>query len=292
MSCSDGLPALCVALALAAPAAAQEKPVSLTSWGDHLQNLTWSPDGKKFLVTRIHRGQMGLWTANADGSEPRALFPKEINPTLDGGWRHDSAKIVYVFDRLQGTDGKFQIDVANPDGSDAKNLLPHKAFDESPRFSPDGKSIVFVSTRDKNQDIWTMDASGQNLKRLTSDPAADNSPCWSPDGKRIAFASARAGSFDVWTMNADGSDARKIAASPRLDTAPAWSPDGKRIAFVSLRDGNSEVYLTTPDGASVTNLTRHPGHDHWPTWSPDGRRLAWISNRSGSAEIYVVDVAH
>ena len=62
--------------------------------------------------------------------------------------------------------------------------MPHKAFEESPRWSPDGKRIAWVSTRDGNQDIYTVDADGKDVKRLTNDPAPDNNPSWSPDGKQ------------------------------------------------------------------------------------------------------------
>src|SRR6185369_6124724 len=112
-----------------------------------------------------------LWTMNVDGTELKPLLAKAAQPHFDGYWSPDGKQIVFVYDILQGTDGKLQIDVVNADGTGQKNLLPHKmAFEESPRWSPDGKHIAWTSTRDKNQDIWLMDAAGANLKRLTSDP--------------------------------------------------------------------------------------------------------------------------
>jgi TolB protein len=107
--------------------------------GDFIQQLSWSPDGKKFLFTRIHKGKVGLWTMNVDGSELKALLPKETMPHFDGHWSADSKRIIFIYDKL---DGKLRIDVINADGTEHKNLLPHKAFDESPRWSPDGKQVV------------------------------------------------------------------------------------------------------------------------------------------------------
>ncbi len=274
---------------LPAFAAAQE-PRRVTQWGDFIQHLSSSPDGKTFLLSRIHKGKLGLWTVGVDGMTAHQLFPKEINPTIDGSWSPDGLRIIFVYDRLEGTDGKLQIDTAQPDGSDKKNLLPHAAFDESPRWSPDGKTIAFTSTRGKNQDIWTMNAQGKDLKKLTSDTAADNSPSWSPDGKRIAFTSARSGNFEIWSMNADGSDQKKLTDHPRMDYWPVWSPDGKRIAFTSNRDGNYEIYVMDADGKNAVNVTKHPGNDNFAAWSPDGSRLAWISNRSGTHEIHIAEM--
>ena len=148
------------------------EPIRLTNNRDFLQHLSWSPDGKQFLVTRIHGGKMGLWTLEATGGDLKRLLPDNAEPHFDGHWSSDSKKIVFVYDKLQGTDGKLQIDVINADGSEHKNLLPHKAFDESPRWSPDGKRIAWASTRDKNQDIWICDADGKNQKVYVLDRAS------------------------------------------------------------------------------------------------------------------------
>ena len=57
----------------------------LTHDGDYKQHLAWSPDGKKFLFTRVHRGKMGLWTMNADGTELKRLLNLDT-PHFDGHW--------------------------------------------------------------------------------------------------------------------------------------------------------------------------------------------------------------
>jgi TolB protein len=284
---------VCLLLALCPWCRGDEAPavVRLTKDGDFKQHLQWSPDGKKFLLTRIHAGKMGLWLMNADGSDFKPLLtPAPNTPHFDGHWSPDSKKIVYVHDILQGTDGKLQINTVNADGGDSKVLIPHKAFEESPRWSPDGKRLAWVSTRDGNQDIYTADAAGADIKRLTNDTALDNNPSWSPDGKRLAFASARGGNFDIFAMNADGSNVRRLTDHRALDYWPVWSPDGKRLAFTSNRDGNYEIYVMNADGAGVRNLTRHAAQDNYATWSPDGKRLAFISNRDGGHDVYVMEV--
>src|SRR5262245_16160183 len=111
------------------------QPVRLTHDGGFKQHLHWSPDGKKFLFTRIHEGKMGLWTMNADGSDIKPLVAKDT-PHFDGHWSPDGKCVVFVLDILQGTDGKLQIDTIDADGQNHKTLIPHKAFEESPRWSP------------------------------------------------------------------------------------------------------------------------------------------------------------
>jgi TolB protein len=258
--------------------------------GDFLQHLQWSPDGKKFLFTRLQGKTMALWTMNVDGTDLRRLLPNENAPHFDGCWSPDSQKIAFVQDRLKGTDGELQIDVVNADGSDRKPLVPHVAFEESPRFSPDGKTLIWVSTRAKNPDIWSVAIDGKNPKPLTNDPAFDINPNWSPDGKQIVFCSTRHGNYEIYVMKSDGSDVRRLTDHPKMDCWPAWSPDGKRIAFTSNRDGNYEIYLMDTDGTNLRNVSQHRAWDNFATWSPDGARLAFISNRGGTYEIYTIEI--
>jgi TolB protein len=272
----------------AAPRAA--KVIRLTRDGSFKQHLCWSPDGKQFLLTRIHKGKMGLWVMKADGSNLRPfLQPTPATPHFDGCWSRDGKRVAFVLDILHGTDGKLQINSAGADGKGSKVLIPHKAFEESPRWSPDGKRLAWVSTRHGNQEIYSAAADGSDIKRLTNDVAADNSPAWSPDGKRLAFASARAGNFEIYTMDADGRNVRRLTKNRALDYWPVWSPDGKRIAFTSNRDGNYEIYVMNADGTGQRNLTRNRGQDNYATWSPDGKRIAFISNRRGGHDVYVMD---
>src|SRR5271163_1126093 len=103
--------------------AAEPAVVRLTRDGGFKQHLSWSPDGKRFLMTRIHEGKMGLWTMNADGGDMKPLLtPAPNTPHFDGHWSPDSKRIAFVLDILQGTDGKLQINTVNADGSNSKVL--------------------------------------------------------------------------------------------------------------------------------------------------------------------------
>src|SRR5438132_1103442 len=110
--------AWCISCTLPCPetVSAQEKssePRRVTDQRDFLQHLQWSPDGKQFLVTRIHAGKMGLWTVDVDGKNWKRLLPADAMPHFDGHWSPDGKRIVFVYDKLKGTDGELQIDIIN-----------------------------------------------------------------------------------------------------------------------------------------------------------------------------------
>src|SRR3954471_18968107 len=101
-----------VAVLLCSAAALAGEPVPLTKDGSFKQHLQWSPDGSRFLFTRIHEGKMALWTMAVDGGDLKKLVGKDA-PNFDGHWSADGKRIVFVLDVLQGSDGKLQIDSVN-----------------------------------------------------------------------------------------------------------------------------------------------------------------------------------
>jgi Tol biopolymer transport system component len=115
----------------------------------------------------------------------------------------------------------------------------------------DTGKIVFVSDRDGNNEIYTMNVDGSDQKRLTFNGSQDIEPCWSPDGLKIAWTSNRTGDWDIWTMNADGSDQADLTSNAdRQDKNPMWSNDPELIAFVS----NKRICTIKPNGDSMQQL--------------------------------------
>ncbi len=98
--------------------------------------------------------------------------------------------------------------LSNIDGSGPTQVTDHPQ-DTNPEVSPDGSTVVFMSERGGNWEIYRVDIDGDNLIALTSDSASDGLPTWSPDGSKIAFVSNRDGEWGVWSMDPDGSNKRR-----------------------------------------------------------------------------------
>lgn len=266
--------------------------VKITNDGSFKSHLSWSPDGKKLLFTRIHQGKMELCTAKAENNSEVVplVVPSPNTPHFDGHWSPDGKSVVYVHDILQGTDGKLQINEVSSDGTGAKVLVPNKAFEESPRLSPDGRQLAWVSTRDGNQEIYSMELGDQKILRLTQDQGFDNNPNWKPDGSRIVFSSSRFGNFEICSMKKDGTGVLRLTNDISIDVWPVYSPNGKSIAFTSNRAGSYNIFVMNEDGTGVRNITNNKAVNNFATWSPDGKKIAFISNSQGSYEIYIQSV--
>ena len=160
----------------------------------------------------------------------------------------------------------------------------------SPRFSPDGNSIVLSMARDGNTDIYLVDLRTRATRRLTSDPGIDTSPSFSPDGTQIAFESDRGGSQQVYVMAADGSNQRRISFGDGRYATPVWSPRGDLIAFTKMLRGTFGIGVMRTDGSGERRLTES-FLDESPTWAPNGRVIMFArSGAGGPSSIWSVDL--
>jgi Tol biopolymer transport system component len=206
--------------------------------------------------------------------------------------------------------------LADADGSNPKPLLPHPGQDYNASFSPDGRWVLFTSTRGGGgADLYRVRTDGTDLERLTDSPAFDDQAALSPDGRSVAFVSDRAGQADLWLLDLPTRKLRKLTGGdprgPGGNFRPAWSPDGRWIAFSSERDSPkgthglyTAVFVMRPDGTEVRRLTDPQTIAGSPSWSPDGKRLAYyeasfeeadkivsVRRPGGTTQIATVEVA-
>lgn len=122
--------------------------------------------------------------------------------------------------------------------------ITHNETDEgSPAFFPNGNSIIFVSSRNELNQLYTIDIDGKNEKHFNPNRFDCYSPSVSPDGKQIVYMSARYGDWEIYLIDANGKNERQITSGIGRSIQPTFSPDGRYITFVSDRSDNFHIYL-------------------------------------------------
>ncbi|AYL94724.1 alpha/beta hydrolase family protein [Mucilaginibacter celer] len=261
----------------------------------------------------------------ASAQEKKSLKPADVyriptvsDPQLspDGKWlAYSVSEVDTAKDRrvshlwMQSYDGKESLELTH--GDEAAS---------SPRWSPDGKYLSFLSSRDSKTgaQIWLIDRRGGEGAKLTNIKGNLSDYAWSPDGKRIVLVIGDPENkgkeepktpkpividryhfkqdiegylqhlhdhlylFDVATKKLD-----TLTRGDKDERSPVWSPDSKTIAFVSNRcidpDKNQNTDIFTIDaraGASMLQLTTWKGRDATPQWSPDGRFISYLRSTS------------
>lgn len=198
----------------------------------------------------------------------------------------------------------YDIFMADLNGKIVKQLTTSKAYDAEATLSPDGRKMIYTSTKDGDLELYIMDLKTGKEKRITYELGYDGGAWFSPDGKQIIWRASRPKTeaekteykellaqalvaptnMEVWVANADGSNARQVSKLGQANWAPAFMPDSKRIIFASNHEYKRgfpfNIYTMNGDGSNLTKISRDNGFDAFPMFSPDGKRIVFSSNRN------------
>ncbi|MCE2393631.1 PD40 domain-containing protein [Candidatus Poribacteria bacterium] len=198
--------------------------VQLTSQDnpDYLPN--YSPDGQKIVFTGERDGNADIYVIDANGRN-RTQLTNDEHRNWYASYSPDGKYIVCSSDR----NGIEDIWIMENDGSNKKKLTSNdNKTAHGPAFSPDGKTILFMSDIQskfgEKMQIWTMDVNGKNLTCLTSRDAYHSGVDYSPDGRHIAYKSNWDGFWNIYVMDADGSNIVQVTheTGEDLNTRGGW----------------------------------------------------------------------
>lgn len=196
-------------------------------------------------------------------------------------------RITYVV--KQGT--RFELQVADADGYGAQTVLASNEPIISPKWSPDGTRIAYVSFERKKPIVYIQSLLTGNRTVAANFKGSNSAPAWSPDGSRLAVVLTKDGNSQIYVINADGGNAIRLTNTSTIDTEPAFSPDGQWVIFTSDRGGSPQIYRVPASGGAPERLTFEGSYNVSPRYAPDGKSFVFIQRNGRYFNVAVQDFA-
>jgi serine/threonine protein kinase len=242
------------------------KPIRVAKDNESYIGLAWIPQHSSILTSRGFPGSFLESVLQPVSGGPARIVPLDSIAVWFPSYNAKRRRLVYQR-RWMDLD-IMRVSLENPDTAPT-SVISSTHMDYGFDVSPDGKRLVFTSTRSGKQGIWRADRDGANQILLTTtEHGPVGSPRWSPDGRWIVYDVGQAGAHAV---SADGGTPRQITTTALRDTRPSVSPDGKWLYFTSKETGRVEIWRQPWTGGTRTQVTHGGGTHGMP--SADGKWL-------------------
>ncbi len=237
----------------------------------------------------------------------------------------DGSRIAYSIRRMDPGKNRYlaNLFLVPARGGGARQLTRGDQIDSSPVWSPSGRLIAFLSSRNEKTNIWLIPADGGEARQLTRLEGPISALQFSPDGRRLLFLHrpmkkedpkerAKKAAFkhitrlshkldgfgyfpaehqQLWTCGVRGGRPRRITSGDFSVESPRWSPDGRRIAFLANPEPESQhdstltrVFVVAAGGGRPRAISEKPGHKFFLEWAPEGRSILFVGHFGGPGE--------
>jgi TolB protein len=199
-----------------------------------------------------------------------------------------NTRIAYV----SNSGGRFkEIYVSHLDGSEKFQVTNNNTINLSPSWSPDGRSVLYSSFKDRSQTLYLFELfSGKETRFNPRGSGRYLSGKISPDGQNVVAALESAGNTSLFLLDRGGNVIRRLTEDSGIEVSPSWSPDGKQIVFVSDRSGSPQLYILDLQSRNTRRLTYSGGYNTTPEWSPRGDRIVYTGRVGGRFVVFTIPI--
>jgi len=165
----------------------------------------------------------------------------------------------------------------------------------APRYTPDGKSILFAIEKKGVSNIYLYNLRSMDMKQVTFCKSICTSPSSSPDQFKMVFNSDMSGGRNLFVMNLHGTSSKRISFNKGNYTNPVWSPKGNLIAFTkSIGSNDFYIGIMRPDGTGE-KIIAHGRLVEGPSWAPNGKAIIFEKeiigeNGNTGTKLYKIDI--
>ncbi len=276
---------------------------SSLAWGTPIAGFDWSPDGSRILWTHGGNGEGITVKTLSSGDTVTVAAPGEA---FAPAWSPDGKSVAVTVGNsafIFGT-GYFAnvssaaIWIVPLDGSEPTRVTTDSSLNVSAAWSPDGRSLFWVSDRDGSRDVYHQRIGRRGAavgvpRRLTTGTDAQGLTVSRGSG-RLAYSRLSSHSA-VWSIPVPAREPVSIRGATRITSGNETiedvdvSPDGQWLVFDSDRGGNPDLYVMPAGGGEARQITTDPAGDFSGDWAPDGHRIVFHSRRNGNRDLYTVE---
>jgi len=275
-------------------------------YSNQVKYQRWRSAGQDYLVVgRVLEKSPGVYNIEfqlLDVLKQKQLLGRSM-PAKTRNLRSRAHQISdFIYEQITGTRGafntriayvraqknaarKYVLQVADTDGFNAQNVLESDEPIMSPSWSPDGKSLAYVSFENERPEIFIQHLATARRSKVAGFRGLNSAPSWSPDGKFLALVLSKDGSPDVYTLNTATKRLKRLTKHRSIDTEPVWTSDGRAIIFTSDRAGSPQLYQVNANGGKPKRLTFEGRYNTAASLSPDGKFVAMVHGDKGQYKI-------
>jgi Tol biopolymer transport system component/DNA-binding winged helix-turn-helix (wHTH) protein len=258
-------------------------PRRLTFDKRQIRGLAWMPNGQELIFSSNRNGRHQLWRVNVSGTAQLTAVEGIIDarfPAVSSARSGSYSRLVY-----QTLTEDYNIRLLSRSTGGVWNPMKPATFaasirdEQSPRVSPDGRRLSFVSDRSGWFEVWVCAyPDGSDCRQLTSfRQGYVGSPSWSPDSQRITFDARVDGNADIYLVRAEGGQPVRLTNDASVDSRPSWSRDGHWIYFRSDRTGSHQIWKMPVSGGAPRQVTINGGYEAFEM--ADGKLLYYVQGR-------------
>jgi TolB protein len=215
----------------------------------------------------------------------------EVYQKLTGERGIFSTKIAYILvQRGLGGRNRYILEVADMDGFHPQNLLVSSEPIMSPAWSPDGRTIAYVSFENKRAQIYKVDVTNGQRRLITNFSGINGAPAWSPSGKELAVVLSKEGSPKIYSVNMSNGQMRQLTFGTAIDTEPRYSADGTSLLFTSGRGGSPQIYRLNLGSGQITRMSFNGNYNARASYTPNQQNMVMLHRSDRDFNIAVQDM--
>jgi len=223
--------------------------------------------------------------ADADGYRRQTVLSSN-EPVLSATWSPDGNKIAYVSFENAGRPGIYIRDLKS---GLIQQITNFAGLNGAPSFSPDGKQLAMVLSKDGNPDIYVLNLENRRLRRITRHYGIDTEPSWRADGQAIVFTSNRGGKPQIYQMQLADLSIERLTFEGDYNAKASLLPDGSGLIMVHRREGIFHIALLNLQRGRLRVLTE-TALDESPSIAPNGSMLIYATQVNGEGILAAVSI--